>query len=153
MVCKAKIGSDCDGVWTANRLQAGITLAQIAGSNTSVFAGIMQRDYSDGLLRDPDRLPQMYMTTNAAAMASNRVSHFYDLRGPSMTIDTACSTTLTAVHLACKSLQSGESVTSIVRTWSSKRPTWEPEFSRVMRGLCLGIQIVPDMLTTLPVDV
>ncbi|SMR45653.1 unnamed protein product [Zymoseptoria tritici ST99CH_1E4] len=93
---------------------AGITLAQIAGSNTSVFAGIMQRDYSDGLLRDPDRLPQMYMTTNAAAMASNRVSHFYDLRGPSMTIDTACSTTLTAVHLACKSLQSGESVTSIV---------------------------------------
>ena len=49
-----------------------------------------------------------------SAMASNRISHFFDLRGPSMTIDTGCSTTLTAVHQACQSLRAGESEMAIV---------------------------------------
>jgi len=49
-----------------------------------------------------------------AAMASNRLSHFFDLRGPSMSVDTGCSTTLTALHQACQSLKTGESDTSIV---------------------------------------
>lgn len=49
-----------------------------------------------------------------AAMASNRLSHFFDLRGPSMSVDTGCSTTLTALHQACQSLRSGESTMSIV---------------------------------------
>ena len=47
-------------------------------------------------------------------MMSNRISHFFDLRGPSMTIDTACSTALVALHMACQSLRSGESKISIV---------------------------------------
>jgi acyl transferase domain-containing protein len=49
-----------------------------------------------------------------AAMASNRLSHFYDLRGPSMSIDTGCSTTLTALHQACLSLRARESDLSVV---------------------------------------
>lgn len=47
-------------------------------------------------------------------MASNRVSHFFDLKGPSMTVDTGCSTTLTALHQACQSLKSGDADMSIV---------------------------------------
>lgn len=54
------------------------------------------------------------MTGNGTAMLSNRVSHFFDLRGPSLTIDTACSTSLVALHLACQSLKAGESSMSIV---------------------------------------
>ncbi|THC90199.1 hypothetical protein EYZ11_010343 [Aspergillus tanneri] len=93
---------------------AGIPLEQIAGSNTSVFAGVFFKDYNDSLMRDPDRLPRYLLTGNGSAMASNRISHFFDLRGASMTVDTGCSTTLTALHLACQSLRAGESNISIV---------------------------------------
>jgi len=65
-------------------------------------------------MRDPETLPRYFMTGNGAAMVSNRISHFYDLRGPSMTVDTGCSTTLTTLHLACQSLRAGESQVSIV---------------------------------------
>lgn len=47
-------------------------------------------------------------------MLSNRISHFYDLQGASMTIDTGCSSGLVALHQACLSLLSGESEMSIV---------------------------------------
>ena len=49
-----------------------------------------------------------------SAMASNRLSHFFDLRGPSLSIDTGCSTTLVAFHQACQSLRCGESDLSII---------------------------------------
>ncbi|CAI7653198.1 unnamed protein product [Penicillium pancosmium] len=93
---------------------AGIPLEKIAGSRTSVYAGAFFRDYHDSLMRDPSTLTRFFMTGNGSAMASNRISHFYDLRGPSMTVDTGCSTTLTTLHLACQSLRNGESNVSIV---------------------------------------
>lgn len=47
-------------------------------------------------------------------MSSNRISYFYDLHGPSLTVDTGCSTTLTALHLACQGLRNRESSTAII---------------------------------------
>ncbi|KAF2768961.1 reducing type I polyketide synthase, partial [Teratosphaeria nubilosa] len=93
---------------------AGVPLSVAAGSQTAVFAGSFFRDYYDSLLRDPDTLPRYCLTGNGAAMLSNRVSHFFDLRGPSVTVDTGCSTGLTALHLACQSLRTGESTMAIV---------------------------------------
>lgn len=93
---------------------AGLPLENVAGSNTSVYGGVMFRDNHDSHSRDPDTLPRYFMTGNASTMASNRVSHFFDLRGPSMTVDTGCSTTLTALHLALQNLRAGESDMSIV---------------------------------------
>jgi len=49
----------------------------------------------------------------AFAMQSNRLSHFFDLRGPSFTIDTACSSSLVALHQACQSIRDGESEMAI----------------------------------------
>jgi len=46
-------------------------------------------------------------------MFANRISHAFDLWGPSLTVDTACSSSLVAVHLACRSLWSGESTVAL----------------------------------------
>lgn len=89
-------------------------MESVAGSNTSVFSGAFFHDYQDGQFRDPEQLPKFVMTGCGSAMASNRVSHFFDLRGPSMTIDTGCSTTLVALHQACQGLRSGESDMAVV---------------------------------------
>lgn len=86
----------------------------MAGSDTSVFAGACFRDYNDALMRDPEILPRYFMTGNGAAMVSNRLSHFFNLKGASVTVDTGCSTALAALHLACQSLRTGESKVSVV---------------------------------------
>ena len=51
---------------------------------------------------------------NSRAMLSNRLSHFFDLRGPSVTIDTACSASTVAFHLACQSLLTGDAEQALV---------------------------------------
>ncbi|KAL4895333.1 hypothetical protein BDV59DRAFT_173712 [Aspergillus ambiguus] len=93
---------------------AGLPLSQVAGSNTSVFAGTFFHDYRDALIRDEDNLPRSFITGIGSAMASNRISHFFDLRGASMTIDTGCSTTLVALHQAVENLRARGSDMSIV---------------------------------------
>ncbi|KAI8622911.1 hypothetical protein F5Y19DRAFT_483291 [Xylariaceae sp. FL1651] len=86
----------------------------IAGSNTSVFTGVFSHDYHEGLIRDEDQLPRFLPIGTFSAMSSNRLSHFFDLRGASMTVDTGCSTTLVALHQAVKSLRNREADMSIV---------------------------------------
>lgn len=96
------------------QIVAGIPIEGVKGSDTSVYAGILFRDYHDTLCRDPEETPRHFIANNAATMYSNRISHFFDLRGASMTVDTACSTTLTATHLACQTLRAKESRMCIV---------------------------------------
>lgn len=93
---------------------AGIPLSKIAGSNTSFFTGSLGQDYKDIAGRDPLQVPRLFVMGNDYSMMANRVSHFFDLRGHSTSIDTACSTSLMGVHLACQSLRSGDSDAAIV---------------------------------------
>ncbi|EUC45778.1 hypothetical protein COCMIDRAFT_5016 [Bipolaris oryzae ATCC 44560] len=93
----------------------GIPLEKIVGTKTSVFVGSFATDYTDLLTRDPESVP-MYQCTNSGqsrAMVSNRLSYFFDLHGPSVTVDTACSGSLVALHLACQSLRTGEANSAI----------------------------------------
>lgn len=79
------------------------------GSLTSVFVGNLGAEYPSLFNGDDEINPQYEATGTATGMLSNRVSWFYDLRGPSITIDTACSSSLIALHLACQNLLQGES--------------------------------------------
>ena len=76
----------------------------IRGSDTGVFVGLMCADYYDVQMRDPETLPQYFSTGTARSIVSNRVSYFFDWKGPSLTIDTACSSSLVAVHQAVSAL-------------------------------------------------
>ncbi|KAL6715297.1 hypothetical protein ACLMJK_007562 [Lecanora helva] len=95
---------------------AGTPLCEILGTQTSVFVGSFCGDYTDMLLRDPDTVP-MYQCTNSGhsrATLANRISYFFDLHGPSVTIDTACSASLVSLHLGCQSLRTGDAKRAIV---------------------------------------
>ncbi|KAL2824973.1 ketoacyl-synt-domain-containing protein [Aspergillus pseudoustus] len=93
---------------------SGISREAVVGSATSVFATLFPMDYDRHLYKDPLDLPVYYGTGVEKALLSNRISHALDLRGPSLTLDTACSGGLVALHLACQSLRSGECDTAIV---------------------------------------
>jgi acyl transferase domain-containing protein/acyl carrier protein len=89
--------------------QGGIRADRWAGRAVGVFVGCFTMDYHLMQFLDPLALNAYTATGIMNTMLSNRVSHAFDFRGPSMSIDTACSASLTAVHQACVSLQRGES--------------------------------------------
>ncbi|MBE0684226.1 MAG: amino acid adenylation domain-containing protein [Anaerolineales bacterium] len=93
---------------------AFIPPASLAGTRTGVFVGISSNDYSRLQFDDAEKIDAYAGTGNAHSIAANRLSYFYDLRGPSMAVDTACSSSLVAAHLACQSLQNGESDLGVV---------------------------------------
>ncbi|EFW99415.1 polyketide synthase [Grosmannia clavigera kw1407] len=92
----------------------GVTLEKIAGSPTGVYAATFVNDYVDSLMRDPDTFPRFLLAGNGATMMANRISHFYDLRGPSLTLDTGCSSALVALNQACQSLMLGDAKMAVV---------------------------------------
>ena len=93
---------------------AGITLSDVMGSDTAVFVGGFNSDYGGLLSRDPGVSPAYKVTGVGSALFSNRISHWFDLRGPSLTLDTACSSSVVGLHMACQSLRKGESKMAIV---------------------------------------
>ncbi len=92
---------------------AGQPLESIRGQNVAVFMGISSADYSSLLWLSeedyaiPDNEP-FVLPGNTGCIAANRLSYFFDFKGPSLTVDTACSSSLVAVHLACESIWRGE---------------------------------------------
>lgn len=83
---------------------------RLGGSDTGVFVGISGHDYADLQSQPASReLIDVHVNAGGAtSIAANRVSYLLDLHGPSLAVDTACSSALTAVHLACVSLARGE---------------------------------------------
>ena len=92
--------------------QAGYPEPERLGHRTGVFGGCSVGTYMvNNILGNPDyadRDPLVIMMFNDKDFLSSRVAYKLDLRGPAVTIQTACSTSLVAVHHACQSLLSGE---------------------------------------------
>ncbi|MEY4483621.1 MAG: hypothetical protein RL693_1073, partial [Verrucomicrobiota bacterium] len=82
------------------------------GSNVGVFAGITKTGYNLHVSEMKRQGKLVYPHTSFSSVA-NRVSYFLNLRGPSMPIDTMCSSSLTAVHEACERLRRGDCVMAI----------------------------------------
>ena len=84
---------------------AGVPMENAAGSKTSVYIGSFSNDYRLLMQKDTQIPAKHFATGTEAGMLANRLSWFFDLKGPSMQVDTACSSGLTALHLACQGLR------------------------------------------------
>ncbi|MGH7993940.1 MAG: type I polyketide synthase, partial [Limisphaerales bacterium] len=95
---------------------AGQTLDKLRGSRTGVFVGISTTDYATLQHAGGERsVADIYSATGSTtSIAANRISYCFDLSGPSMAIDTACSSALNACHVACQSLRSGDCQMAVV---------------------------------------
>lgn len=102
---------------------AGIVPATLSGSATGVFVGISGNDYAN---LAQDEVPDAYTNIGSAlSIAANRISYVFDFHGPSMAIDTACSSSMVAIHQACRALASGEAETTLaggINILASHRP-------------------------------
>ncbi|WP_055419932.1 SDR family NAD(P)-dependent oxidoreductase [Streptomyces pactum] len=91
---------------------AGYRRSDLAGRPVGVYVGVMYGEYQFHGALDALRGGRP-LTGSSFATIANRVSHALDLSGPSMALDTMCSSSLTAIHLACESLRRGESELAI----------------------------------------
>ncbi|MEU5692334.1 SDR family NAD(P)-dependent oxidoreductase [Actinosynnema sp. NPDC020468] len=91
---------------------AGIVPGALAGSATGVFVGAIGGDYATLVARHGGLTRHTLPGLNRGVIA-NRVSYVLGLRGPSLTVDSAQSSALVAVHLACESLRRGESTVAL----------------------------------------
>lgn len=87
---------------------AGIAPSMLRGKPVGVYVGVCNFDYKE-LLERQMLAPDAHLSTGTyISLIANRISHEFDLKGPSMAIDTACSSALVALHQATQALASGE---------------------------------------------
>ncbi len=98
--------------WEALEI-GGIAPARLAGTDAGVFIGAGGGDYLALASDDLTRVNAYFAAGTAPCMIANRISHVLDLHGPSLGMDTGCSSSLVAIHLACQSLRRGESSLAI----------------------------------------
>lgn len=86
---------------------ARLSVSGLRGTNTGVFVGMSSHDYSLRSTQSHHALKIFDIPGNSHSISANRLSYFFDFKGPSLAVDTACSSSLVAVHGAVTALQSG----------------------------------------------
>lgn len=90
-------------------LVAGIPMETSYGSKTGVYSGSMADDYKHIITHDAENMPKYTATGVSMNMVANRLSWFFNFNGPSVNLDSACSSSLMALDFACQGLRSGDS--------------------------------------------
>lgn len=92
--------------------RGGETLRSLAGRSVGVFTALSSYD----MYYHAEAFgTEIHTATGVSpSMAANRISYSFDLRGPSLNVDSACSASLTALDLACRSLRSGQCELALV---------------------------------------
>ena len=86
---------------------AGYTKEQLADKKVGVYVGVMNSHYQ---ILGAEELLKGHIIDARSSFASiaNRISYYFDFKGPSIGLDTMCSSSLTAIHLACESINNRE---------------------------------------------
>jgi phthiocerol/phenolphthiocerol synthesis type-I polyketide synthase C len=92
---------------------AGIRPSVLRKTDTGVFIGISSIDYSYRMGDDLSCINASTATGNTSSIASNRISYTFDFQGPSISMDTACSSSMVAFHQACQAILSGDVTTAV----------------------------------------
>nr|DBA27527.1 TPA: hypothetical protein GDO54_008007 [Pyxicephalus adspersus] len=95
-------------------VDGGINPSDLRGTNTGVWVGVSGSEAGEAFSRDPEELLGYSMTGCQRAMFANRISYFFDFKGPSLAIDTACSSSLLALENAYKAIYHGQCDAAIV---------------------------------------
>ncbi|MHC9294685.1 polyketide synthase Pks13 [Mycobacterium sp. LTG2003] len=93
---------------------ARIPASSLRGTSVGVYIGNSTNDYSFLAMSDPSVAHPYAITGTASSIIANRVSYFYDFRGPSVSVDTACSSSLVAAHQGVQALRAGEADVAVV---------------------------------------
>lgn len=95
---------------------AGQQVENLRGKKVAVFVGISSWEHSFQVMSFEDRgaLDAYTNTGNALSIAANRIAYCFDFRGPSIAVDTACSSAMVAAHLACQTVWSGQSEMALI---------------------------------------
>jgi acyl transferase domain-containing protein len=93
---------------------AGVPLQGVHGSNTGVYIGNFTNDHLVVQYKDPEYFTRYSATGSNPALLANRVTHAFDLRGPSAVLYTACSSSIYTLHFACLALDAHDYNAAVV---------------------------------------
>lgn len=86
-----------------------MSIQSVLGTDTSVYTGCFTNDYLIQLYRDAECIPTYTASGVGPSMLANRISWFFNFKGPSVAMDSACSSSATALDISCQALRSGSS--------------------------------------------
>ncbi|KAM3427390.1 hypothetical protein MY4824_009476 [Beauveria thailandica] len=93
---------------------AGEPLEKFSGSRTGVFVGNFNNEHQVMQYRDPDHTLPYVVTGGGPTILSNRINYVFNLQGPSLVVDTACSASMYALHLAVTAMRNDDCDAAIV---------------------------------------
>lgn len=87
---------------------AGYKMTSFSGKRAGIFLGYSSKNEYLHLLTETEELPPAAIPANNDTIIASRIAHLFDWQGPSLLINTTCSSSLVAVHMACQEILNGE---------------------------------------------